>query len=518
MRGRVGMSLQKKEGKARSIMVVGTASSAGKSLTVAGLCRVFCQDGYLVAPFKSQNMALNSYITREGLEMGRAQVIQAEAAKVEPSVLMNPVLLKPTGDAKSQVILNGEVMKAMAAADYYKLKSQLKPHVQKAYDTLAQSHDIIVLEGAGSPAEINLKQDDFVNMGMAKMADAPVLLVGDIDRGGVFASLYGTVELLEPEERARIKGIIINKFRGDIELLKPGLKQLEELTGIPVVGVVPYLYLDIEDEDSVTDRMKTRNAPNLLDIAVIRLPRISNFTDFNALEQLDGAGLRYVENVAALGKPDLIILPGTKNTMADLLWMRQNGLEASIKKLAHSGVPLLGICGGYQMLGTLIEDPQGVEEGGSIRGMELLPVKTCFTPEKVRTRVTGKVNQLEGYFSFLNGAELEGYEIHMGKTTLLEEAQGFSVLATSEKQEDKKPDGAVKGNVLGSYVHGLFDSGAIGSRLLTKLFAEKGIEKTSQPEIDYHAHKEKQYDLLADALREALDMELVYRILEGAEG
>lgn len=297
---------------AKVIMIQGTMSNAGKSLLAAGLCRIFHQDGYRVAPFKSQNMALNSFITREGLEMGRAQVMQAEAAGIEPSVLMNPILLKPTNDTGSQVIVNGEVLGNMSAREYFSHKKELIPDIMKAYHALEEQYDIIVIEGAGSPAEINLKADDIVNMGMAKLVDAPVLLVGDIDRGGVFAQLYGTVELLEPDERDRIKGLIINKFRGDKTILDPGVVMLEEKTHIPVVGVAPYLHIEVEDEDSLTERFTRKEEIGLIDLAVIRLPRISNFTDFNPFERIEGVSLRYVSSVSELKNPDMILLPGTK--------------------------------------------------------------------------------------------------------------------------------------------------------------------------------------------------------------
>ncbi|MGN0150733.1 MAG: cobyric acid synthase, partial [Clostridia bacterium] len=341
---------------AKAIMIQGTMSNAGKSIIAAALCRIFKQDGYKAAPFKSQNMALNSYITEEGLEMGRAQVVQAEAAGIKPSVLMNPILLKPTSDRGSQVIVNGEVRSDMSAADYYKYKKKLIPDIMKAYNALAAEYDIIVIEGAGSPAEINLKQNDIVNMGMAKMADAPVLLVGDIDRGGVFAQLYGTVELLEPSEKERIKGLIINKFRGDKEILKPGLSMLEELTKIPVAGVVPHMQLDIDDEDSLSERFNNKRI-GAVDIAVIHFPRISNFTDFSVFERFNNVSVRYVKSVAELKNPDMIIFPGTKNTIEDLKWLRESGLEAAVLKAADSGKVIFGICGGYQMLGEEISDP-----------------------------------------------------------------------------------------------------------------------------------------------------------------
>ena len=376
---------------AKAIMIQGTASNAGKSLLAAGLCRVFRQDGYKVAPFKSQNMALNSAITLEGLEMGRAQVTQAQAAGVVPDVRMNPVLLKPTNDTGSQVIVNGVPRGTMGAVEYFKYKKALIPEVMEAYHALAEEYDIIVIEGAGSPAEINLKIDDFVNMGMARRARAPVLLCGDIDRGGVFASLYGTVKLLEPEEQELIRGLIINKFRGDPEILRPGLGTLEKLTGKPVLGVVPMLDVDVDDEDSLSARLTGGGKVGLIDIAVVRLPRISNFTDFNPLERMEAVSLRYVDSPSALGRPDLIFLPGTKNTMSDLCWLRESGLEAAILRQAEIRTPVVGICGGYQMLGEQLEDPKGVEQGGSMRGMGLLNARTVFLPDKTRTQVSGRV-------------------------------------------------------------------------------------------------------------------------------
>ena len=338
----------------QNIMIQGTMSSAGKSLICAALCRIFTQDGFKTAPFKSQNMALNSFITEDGAEMGRAQVMQAEAAKIRPDARMNPILLKPTSDVGSQVIVNGHVLGNMPAASYFKYKKQLVPEIMKAYRSLEEEYDIIVIEGAGSPAEINLKKNDIVNMGMAKMVDAPVLLAGDIDRGGVFAQLYGTVALLEEEERNRVKGLIINKFRGDVEILKPGLATLEELTKIPVAGVIPWIYAKLDDEDSLAPRLSRVQAGAGVDIAVVRLPHISNFTDFNPLEQQPGISLRYAGDVKTLGQPDMVIVPGSKNTMSDLKWMRQNGMEAAILKLAAANVPVLGICYGSQLMMHLL--------------------------------------------------------------------------------------------------------------------------------------------------------------------
>ena len=491
---------------AKAIMIQGTMSNAGKSLVAAGLCRVFAQDGWRVAPFKSQNMALNSFITKEGLEMGRAQVVQAEAAGKEPSVLMNPILLKPVTNMGSQVIVMGEVLGNYHAQDYYKMKHTLRPYIQEAFDRLSAENDIIVIEGAGSPAEINLKADDFVNMGMAKMARAPVLLVGDIDRGGVFAQLYGTIELLDPDEKEMVKATIINKFRGDVEILRPGLKQLEDLTHRPVAGVLPYLKVDIDDEDSLSERL-VRSKAAKLDIAVVRLPRLSNFTDFTVLEATDGVGVRYVSSEKELGKPDLIILPGTKNTISDLLWLRQNGLEAAIKHLNADGTPVIGICGGYQMLGRKITDVSGVEGGGSVTGMGLLPTETEFAEEKHRTRVGGRVSA-EGFWKELSGIELEGYEIHMGETVLPDGSKPLAVL------DNGHSDGCAAGNVLGSYLHGFFDSAECRKAVLSTLCGRKGIDPAELAVFDYKAYKEKQYDILADGVRSNLDMKMIYRILE----
>lgn len=492
---------------AKVIMIQGTMSNAGKSLLAAGLCRIFKQDGYSVAPFKSQNMALNSYITAEGLEMGRAQVMQAEAAGIEPSVLMNPILLKPTSDMGSQVIVNGEVRQNMSARDYFKYKKSLIPDIMKAYNSLAAQYDIIVVEGAGSPAEINLKSDDIVNMGLAKMLRAPVLLAGDIDRGGVFAQLVGTLMLLEPDEQRMMKGLIINKFRGDKRILDPGIEMLKAYTAVPVLGVVPYMHVDVDDEDSLSERLEQNSAHAVLDIAVIRLPRLSNFTDFNALARLPGVGLRYVSRVKDLGRPDLLILPGTKNTMGDLRWLRESGLEAAILKLASDEMPVMGICGGYQMLGRVLSDPDAVEDGGKMRGMGLLPVQTVFLPQKVRTQVKGTTGTLGGLWSELTHERFEGYEIHMGHTIYEDGAEPFAYIASMA-------DGCQFGNVCGTYVHGIFDTLEMQQAVVRMLLKLRGISHMAIDFIDDRSYKEQQYDKLADELRGNLDMAAIYRILE----
>ena len=485
--------------RAKCIMVQGTMSGAGKSLLCAALCRIFAQDGWRVAPFKSQNMALNSFVTKDGAEMGRAQVVQAQAAGVEPDVRMNPILLKPSSDVGSQVIVNGKARGQMSAADYFKMKRALIPDILEAYNSLAEENDIIVIEGAGSPAEINLKADDIVNMGLAKLVDAPVLLAGDIDRGGVFAQLYGTVELLEPEERARIKGLVINKFRGDVEILRPGLAMLEEKTHLPVVGVVPYLRVEIEDEDSLSDRLDAKRAVKPLDIAILRLPHVSNFTDFIPLEQHPLLGVRYVQNPRQLGTPDLVILPGTKNTMDDLRWLRESGLEPLVQKLAASGTPVLGVCGGYQMLGEELRDPAGEESGtpGTLRGLGLLPTVTTFNAEKHLTQTEAVT--AAGPFA---GARLTGYEIHAGRTEV--RGEGFCTLA------DGTPEGCVQGNVFGTYLHSLFDTGELTEKLTAFLCSRKGLDPAGADLIPMEQYRQQQFDKLADGVRAALDMPAVY--------
>lgn len=480
--------------RAKSIMIQGTMSGAGKSLLCAALCRIFAREGYRVAPFKSQNMALNSAVTDDGLEMGRAQAVQAAAANVRPDVRMNPILLKPCTDTGSQVIVNGKVLTQLGAKDYYRYKKELIPAVKEAYESLAAENDLIVIEGAGSPAEINLRENDFVNMGLAQMVDAPVLLVGDIDRGGVFAQLVGTVDLLEPEENSHIKGFVINKFRGDPTILDPGLEMLEEKTHIPVLGVVPYLDVDIDDEDSLAPRLREEHG-GVLDIAVIRFPRISNFTDFAPLEVHPQFGVRYVEKPSELGHPDLVILPGTKSTISDLIWLRETGMEAKVLQLHAAGVPILGICGGYQMLGEKLSDPLGVEggtKGAAIRGLGILPLETEFQADKRLTETSVVISDCPFLDGAFNGAKIQGYEIHAGKTS-------GSVNATK--------------NAYGTYFHGLFDTGEITERLARTLSTVKGITYTPEKPVSHEEYQNKQFDILADAVDNALDMDALRHII-----
>ena len=482
---------------AKNIMIQGTMSNAGKSLLAAGLCRIFKQDGYRVAPFKSQNMALNSFITKTGAEMGRAQVVQAEAAGIEPDVRMNPILLKPTTDVGSQVIVNGQVQGNMRAMEYYRRKREFIPAVMEAYNSLAQEYDIIVIEGAGSPAEINLKATDIVNMGLAELVDAPVLLVGDIDRGGVFAQLYGTIALLEPQEQQRIKGTIVNKFRGDRAILQPGIDILEKICGVPVAGVIPYTHVDIDDEDSLSTRFHTGNGRKDIDIAVVKLPRISNFTDVSPLERFESVSVRYIERPDQLHQPDMILLPGTKSTIADLLWLRQSGLEAAICQQAARGCIVFGICGGYQMLGASVRDPLGVEAAGvtEIKGMGLLPMDTVFQGEKVQQQTSGVFGEIPGALHSLSGMKYTGYEIHMGRSR-----QQLAPLVN-------------QGNVYGSYIHGIFDGAGIAQAVIGDLAARKGIDPGTLTVFDPERYKQEQYDKLADAVRGGLDMDFVYKVL-----
>lgn len=500
-----GGALKKKK-HAKVIMVQGTMSSAGKSLLVAGLCRVFKQDGFRVAPFKSQNMALNSFVTKEGLEMGRAQVMQAEACGIEPLVCMNPVLLKPTNDRGSQVIVNGEVIGNMEAREYFKMKKSLVPEILKDFEKLEEEADIIVIEGAGSPAEINLKENDIVNMGLAELLDAPVLLVGDIDRGGVFAQLLGTISLLEEKERSRVKGLVINKFRGDKSILDPGIKMLEERAGIPVTGVLPYLHLSIDDEDSLTGRFGKKEKAKI-NIAVVKFPRISNFSDFSVFETIEDVRVHYISEASEIEKMDMVILPGSKNTLEDLIWLRESGLEAMVKKYAAAGGIVFGICGGFQMLGKSVSDPEGVEssrgKGKCIRGLELLDFETVLENKKKRSQVYVELEKCSGIFKALSGKKISGYEIHMGKTFGKDFKEGLSE----------------KGNIYGSYIHGFFDEGTVALDVCRAFSEKKGIKLSDSEgaKEGYKAFKESQYDKLARAVREYLDIEAVYGMLKEAD-
>lgn len=481
-------------------MIQGTASSAGKSLLVAALCRIFSNDGLNVAPFKSQNMSLNSYVTMEGLEMGRAQVLQAQAARIEPSVLMNPILLKPTTNRKSQVIIKGKPYQNMDAVGYFKFKPQLKTMIRDIYQELEAQNQVIVIEGAGSPAEINLQENDIVNMGMAEIADAPVLLVADIDKGGVFASIYGTVLLLPEHERARIKGLIINKFRGDTSILKPGLDQIESLTKIPVVGVIPYMMeLQLDEEDSATDF--NRQSKGVIDICVVKLPRMSNFTDFDAFRFDNDVSVRYIFSPEEVSNADILVFPGSKNTIEDLRWLKQAGFEEALRNFP--GI-VFGLCGGYQMLGEEIIDEEGweVNKGEIEEGFGIFQTTTIFRGEKVTTNVTGTAYKDRIY----------GYEIHSGKT--VGNTQPFVTVMTKEGKAVNYSDGDVRDNrFYGTYIHGIFDSGEFRSSLLNRIRQQKSLSKKLS--LDLNQQREAEFEKLAEVVRENLDMELVYSLIRG---
>jgi len=500
---------------ALTLMVVGTASSAGKSLLVTALCRIFRRRGWSVAPFKAQNMSLNSFVTSEGGEIGRAQAAQAEAAGLPPSVLMNPILLKPTTNRKSQVIVRGRVEADLAAPDYYAVKDRWRPVVLESFRELAGRHQVVIIEGAGSPAEINLMEGDFVNLGLAAEIGAPALLVGDIDRGGVFAALYGTVQLLPSLERATVKGLVINKFRGELAILEPGLKRLEELLGLPVLGVIPYEKFALDEEDSLTDRLERRGFDAEVKLAVIRLPRLSNFTDFAVFDALPGVGLSYVDEPAGLAGADLIIIPGSKNTLEDMVFLEKSGLAGAVRRAAASGTVVAGLCAGFQMLGRMIHDPHGVESGlGSVPGLGLLEVETTFAREKRTVQATHRLRPAAGPLAETGGLTLAGYEIHMGETSL---SPGQAPLA--DDLADGRPTGAVRadGRVFGSYLHGFFDNLDFTRRFLSGLrqFRPGGHsgDEASGP-ATYQEIKEGEYERLADLVEASLPFEKILAVME----
>ncbi|MGL4254305.1 MAG: cobyric acid synthase [Fusobacteriaceae bacterium] len=486
--------------KHKNLMVVGTSSGAGKSLTVAGLARIFYKDGFSTVPFKSQNMALNSFITSEGHEMGRAQVVQAIACGLEPKSFMNPILLKPTGERKSQVILNGKSIGNMAWFDYSAFKSTLKGEIMALYEKNIRSQfEICIMEGAGSPVEINLVDDDIVNMGMAEMAGAPVVLVADIDRGGVFASVLGTVMLLPENERKMLKGIIINKFRGDIEVLRPGLEKLEKLTGIPVIGVLPYAELDIEDEDGLSARFQKRDKEGAIKVSIIKNMRISNFNDFDPFNIYGDVSVNYITHPSQMGDEDLIIIPGSKNTIEDLKDLHEKGIITEIIKSSRKGTPIIGICGGLQMLGDRIKDPYQIESAlPELPGIGLLNVETVMEKEKNTKQYSGKLENMRGFFQNLEGIEIEGYEIHQGITVTPE---GKSVTSISQ------------GNIFATYVHGIFDNKEFIDRVLNNLREKKGMDQI-QGSVSFSQYRERELDKLETLLRENIMMDKLYEIME----
>ena len=506
---------------ALTLMVVGTASSAGKSLLVTALCRLFKRRGWSVAPFKAQNMSLNSFVTPEGGEIGRAQAAQAEAAGLPPSVLMNPILLKPTTNRKSQVIVRGLLEADLAAPDYYAVKDRWRPVVLESFQTLAKRHQAIIIEGAGSPAEINLLEGDFVNLGLAAEVGAPAILVGDIDRGGVFAALYGTVQLLPPREQSMIKGLVINKFRGEQAILEPGLRRMEELLGLPVLGVIPYEKFALDEEDSLTDRLERPGLEAEIKLVVIRLPRLSNFTDFAVFDALAGVGLSYVDEPGYLEGADLIIIPGSKNTLEDMLFLEKSGLAEAIRRAPQSGAVVMGLCAGFQMLGRMIHDPYGVESGlESVPGLGLLEVETVFAREKRTVQAAHRLRPAAGPLAETGGLTLAGYEIHMGETSL---SPGQHPLA--DDLADGRPTGAIRadGLIFGSYLHGFFDNLDFTRRFLNGLRRLRrggqlsGGESPAGP-ATYQEIKEVEYERLADMVEASLPFEKILAIMKAGGG
>lgn len=491
----------------KKLMIQGTMSGVGKSLLTAGLLRVFARDGYRCAPFKSQNMALNSYVTRDGLEIGRAQALQAEAAFQEPTVSMNPILLKPDSDTGSQVIVNGEILADMSAREYFSYKKKLIPTIREAFASLEKDNDLIIIEGAGSPAEINLRSDDIVNMGLAELIDAPVLLVGDIDRGGVFAQLYGTASLLSDSERSRLKGFLINKFRGDVTLLTLGIREIEEKCALPSLGVLPYLSIELDEEDSLSDRFR-RKTNGSVNVRIVRLPHLSNYTDFDVLFREPTLGVSYVDTPEALDDADLVILPGTKNTPGDLCWLRETKIAEKLLTKSRENTLILGICGGYQMLGETV---------GRDSGLSLLPIQTSFAEKKTLTRRTGTVPPLPKPFQALTGKPYDGYEIHTGITT-----QGSRHPTGDAAPETQLPPASASSDrpfttnntTLGTYLHGLFEDDDFRHAFLSLLCEWKGLPKPPKPKLTRAAFRAAQFDLLEDAIRRHLDLDKIRRIVE----
>lgn len=504
---------------ANYIMMMGTSSHVGKSILATAMCRILYRKGRKVVPFKAQNMALNSYVTRDGDEMGRAQVAQAEAAGMEPMVDMNPVLLKPTGNAASQVIIMGKPVGNMSAREYHRGYS-LKAFdaVKEALGRLDKEYDTIVIEGAGSPAEINLKANDIVNMRVAKYLQAPVLLIADIDRGGALASLVGTLELLDEEERALVKGLVINKFRGDVTLLTPAIDFLEKKTGKPVLGVVPHIdQMGIDDEDSVSlEEKQAVPTEGDIRIAVIQTPKISNFTDFDALAHEKDVALYYVKAVEDLGEPDVIMLPGSKNTTEDMLYLRKSGLGEKILAHAKAGKAVIGICGGYQMLGEVIRDPQHTEsQNDEAAGLGLLGMETVFASEKLTSQVVAQCQDLHFMGQSISADNLQGYEIHMGHTAFTREADNhpFTVCQRRGKAcASQEGTANAAGNVFGTYIHGVFDNDVFRRSVLNAIRHSKGLEALANTR-NVMAEKQQAYEHLADVVENALDMEKLYQIM-----
>ena len=499
--------------RARCLMVQGTASSAGKSLLCAALCRLFARAGWRVAPFKAQNMALNAAVTVGGGEIGRAQAAQAEAAGVEPTVDMNPILLKPESDRRSQVVVRGRALGSVDFREYATLGPALLPVVAESLARLRRAHELVVIEGAGNPAEINLSSTDLANMRVARLADAPVILVGDIDRGGLFAALLGTLELLEPEDRARVAGVVVNKFRGDAALLAPGLHELAARTGVPVLGVVPWLdgVLPPAEDSLDLDAPGRWGRGGALEVAVVRFPRIANFDDFEPLAAEPGVRVVFARSAADLERADLVVLPGTKSTVHDLRWLGATGLADAVTRAAAAGRPVLGVCGGYQMLGEAVHDPDGVESNEpTVRALGLLPVVTTFAPTKTTVRVRARVALRAGPFAAAGGRTVRAYEIHAGRTEGHGAGAPFAIVERGGA-EVADLDGAVSaaGTVLGTYLHGLFADAQLRRAMLAHLAERRGIATDPR----WGAPRDDGWDRLADAVGRTLDVPAVAKLV-----
>ena len=492
--------------KKANLMIVGTSSGAGKSLFVTALCRIFYKDKYKVSPFKSQNMALNSYITKDGKEMGRAQVVQAEASGTEPNVNMNPILLKPSTINKIQIIVCGKSIGNMSGVEYNQYKKNLIPILKETYSKIENENDIVVIEGAGSPAEINIKEEDISNFAMARIADAPVILVADIDRGGVFASIYGTIMLLKEEDRKRIKGIVINKFRGNKEVLKLGFEIIENLTGVKTLGVIPYTDIDIEDEDSLSEKYKSfklNKNSNKIKISVIKLKHISNVTDIDALSIYDDVEIQFVTERSQIGNEDLLIIPGSKNTIDDLKWLKESGIAEEIIKRARTETIIFGICGGFQILGNKVKDPYHIEgDIEELNALGLLDLETIMENEKTLVQYKGKLAIDNGILKTLNNFEIKGYEIHQGITNGNEKN-----LTTDNRTIFVNRD-----NIIATYLHGIFDNKDFTDSLLNEIRRRKGLEEVND-NISYEEYKLKEFDKLEKLVRENVDIDEIYKII-----
>lgn len=496
--------------KHKNIMIVGTSSGAGKSITAAALCRIFYKDGLKTCPFKSQNMSLNSYITADNMEMGRAQAVQALACSIKPEVFMNPILLKPNSDTESQVILSGKAIGNMSWNEFTKFKGTLRDKILNIYnENIAKNYDVCVLEGAGSPVEINLNEDDIVNMGMANLVNAPAILVADIDKGGVFASIYGTAMLMTEAERKNLKGIIINKFRGEIDVLLPGIKKIENLLKIPVLGIIPYFNIDIEDEDGFNSKMSqtSKKKDDILKISVIKNELISNFNDFDPLKIYTDVRLKYVTSHLELDNEDLIIIPGSKNTIEDLIRMKENGIADKIIKLAKKGIPIVGICGGLQILGHKIKDPYSIETTltSEIEGLALLPLETTMAQNKKTIQYSGVTPIFKEMYNCCSNLKVNGYEIHQGVSTHLEGDKNNEEIIFISKE-----------NIFATYVHGIFENREFTDSFLNSIRRKKGIKEYTS-DISFNHYREEEFNKLEDIMRKNLNMDMIYNILNATK-